>query len=75
MHVVCPQCQNTLTLADGADSAACPACGSAVRSGDAVSTTAFEDAPRTVGRFLLLAEVGSGAFGTTGGAPFAPLRA
>jgi WD40 repeat protein len=69
MTAVCPQCHNTVTLASDAAAAgevACPACGSSFHPAPPGSTAGLtqDGAPRTVGRFLLLGEVGAGAFGT-----------
>ena len=67
MHLICPQCLNAITLTDAraAGDVTCPACGSAFPAGPAGSTGAFNGAAgRTVGRFEVLAEIGSGGFGT-----------
>jgi WD40 repeat protein len=64
MHLVCPQCQNPVELAEAPEGSTlvCPACGSRFEL-ERGSTAAWEGA-RTLGRFELVEAVGSGAFGT-----------
>jgi WD40 repeat protein/tRNA A-37 threonylcarbamoyl transferase component Bud32 len=65
MHITCPQCQNTLTLdGNGTSDVICPSCGSSIRLPPGTSTTPYVAGPGLVGRFEVLVEVGSGAFGT-----------
>src|SRR5436309_544787 len=66
MHLLCPHCYHPIELNDPAAQAdfLCPSCGSTVRLANAGSTRAPSAGARSVGRFLLLAEVGCGAFGT-----------
>jgi hypothetical protein len=63
MTLICPACGSTLERpADASGEVVCPSCGSGFRL-DAGSTRGA-DAPRRLGRFELVAELGSGAFGT-----------
>jgi WD40 repeat protein/tRNA A-37 threonylcarbamoyl transferase component Bud32 len=67
LHIHCPHCRNPIelvTLPD-TDEILCPLCGSTFRL-DIASTTTLGGAPggRTLGRFELVAVVGTGAFGT-----------
>ncbi len=63
MSVTCPSCNEPIegddTLPEGA---LCPACGSTLSQRRSAGERA--EAPRRLGRFELLGEIGSGAFGT-----------
>src|SRR5262245_32984917 len=63
MRLICPACQAVLDLADGATPPACPSCGSGL-SLDAGPTRTAPAAPRRLGRFELLEQLGGGGFGT-----------
>src|SRR5262249_12142242 len=66
MDVVCPSCHNRIELAANPPAEVfCPCCGSRFRLCQG-TTTAHEapPGPGKLGRFELLAAVGSGAFGT-----------
>jgi serine/threonine protein kinase len=64
MSEVCPHCQTSIPedLTTG-ETIICPACGSSLRLGIG-TTTAWQDARRTLGKFELIEEVGIGAFGS-----------
>jgi WD40 repeat protein/tRNA A-37 threonylcarbamoyl transferase component Bud32 len=66
IHIVCPHCQNRIDCADEPASGEirCPICGSSFRL-EADSTTSWDGRSpnRRLGRFELLAVVGTGAFG------------
>jgi hypothetical protein len=66
MNVVCPQCQNSITLdaATQVDVVACPACGSSFRIELDATATWHTTATRNIGRFEILGVLGQGAFGT-----------
>src|SRR5262245_18506441 len=68
MHLICPQCHNTLPgPADAStDEFVCPACGSSFRLERGGSTADFPliQGQRLLGRFALLEVVGQGTFGT-----------
>ncbi|TMQ32476.1 MAG: hypothetical protein E6K70_18330, partial [Planctomycetota bacterium] len=62
--IACPHCQNPLELVDPAvaPEVLCPACGSSVRL-DQGRTRTYVDEHKRLGKFELLEQVGSGAFG------------
>src|SRR5262245_12469447 len=64
MRVICPHCHNSVEAADAPPRGeiACPCCGSSFPL-DAGATLPFEGRHR-LGKFELIATVGSGAFGT-----------
>jgi WD40 repeat protein len=64
MRLICPTCHAVLDLAAGATvPAACPSCGSGIHH-DSGPTAPAPCAPRRLGRFELLEELGKGGFGT-----------
>jgi WD40 repeat protein/tRNA A-37 threonylcarbamoyl transferase component Bud32/tetratricopeptide (TPR) repeat protein len=71
MHLICPHCGHLIALEDFAEEVLCSSCGSVVRlvqgSTRGSDPTEPANAPRErrwLGRFELLATLGSGAFGT-----------
>src|SRR6516164_9078888 len=66
MNPVCPHCHSTLPPWDpGTNSIICPGCGSSIQI-DANATTGWlpEEAPKRLGKFEFLEQLGTGAFGT-----------
>ena len=66
MERVCPHCQSVLPPCDPSTKVViCPGCGSSIQ-GDADATDPWlpAEAPRRLGKFELLEQVGQGAFGT-----------
>src|SRR5688572_14260108 len=64
MRLVCPNCQNTIDLVDSATEAAiCPSCGSTLQLEEGESTLRLPQ-EQTLGKFVLLHPLGTGAFGT-----------
>jgi hypothetical protein len=63
-QVACIYCRSPISLGEGRpEELVCPACGGAFRRrADGGETT--KDSARRLGRFELLAQVGSGAFGS-----------
>jgi WD40 repeat protein/tRNA A-37 threonylcarbamoyl transferase component Bud32 len=66
MHVQCPHCHNAIELVgDLPGDVLCPSCGSSFRLEASTSTRATQaDGQSTLGRFVLLEALGTGAFGT-----------
>jgi tetratricopeptide (TPR) repeat protein/tRNA A-37 threonylcarbamoyl transferase component Bud32 len=66
LHLHCPHCQNPIELVDvPANAVLCPSCGSSFspQPGSTMPHTR-DEGPDTVGRFTLLATLGTGSFGT-----------
>src|SRR5262245_14251946 len=66
MDIRCPSCENTIEVRnDAADALTCPACGSSIQL-DPSATAAWlpNNAPRRLGKFEFLEQIGVGAFGT-----------
>jgi eukaryotic-like serine/threonine-protein kinase len=66
MNVVCPQCQDAITLDAGSETEiiACPSCGASFRINLDATTTWQGTGAFQVGRFEILGILGQGAFGT-----------
>lgn len=66
MHLICPSCQSTVELTGNGspDEVQCPSCGSSFRVQQGSTTAWAPGVRRTLGKFELLDEVGSGSFGT-----------
>src|SRR5947209_7960928 len=67
VHLICPHCQNPIELVTLPDSGEvlCGSCGSTFRiEPDATVSLGSSIRGRRLGRFELIAAVGSGAFGT-----------
>jgi WD40 repeat protein/tRNA A-37 threonylcarbamoyl transferase component Bud32 len=66
MHLHCPRCQSTLDLPDGAGRAVvCTSCGSSIElDAEATAPLSSSEAPRQLGKFDLLEQLGAGTFGT-----------
>src|SRR5262245_57844070 len=67
MHLTCPHCHNRIEVVDLDRTAevACPACGSTFLLAERSATTDWKPPDgQKVGRFILLAVVGQGGFGT-----------
>jgi hypothetical protein len=67
MHLVCPHCQSPVDVADEnmSDVVLCASCGTSFGIGNGIqSTIAAPQGAGSLGKFDLLAGVGSGAFGT-----------
>jgi WD40 repeat protein/tRNA A-37 threonylcarbamoyl transferase component Bud32 len=66
MPLQCPHCQSSITI-DGKPprEVVCPACGSSIQL-DPAATTGWlpEEAPKRLGKFVFLEQLGSGSFGT-----------
>jgi serine/threonine-protein kinase len=66
MHIVCPHCQSTLVFeGKPAREVVCTACGSSIQL-DPAGTTAWlpDEAPKRLGKFEFLEQLGVGSFGT-----------
>src|SRR5215472_12259494 len=66
MSPVCPHCQSSLPPCDpGVKAVVCPSCGSSIQL-DPNATTGWlpEEAPKRLGKFELLEQLGVGSFGT-----------
>lgn len=67
MHVRCPHCSNPIEVLESASlsDVECESCGSHFSLiGDVADTKTVEHAPRQIGQFALIHEVGMGAFGS-----------
>jgi serine/threonine protein kinase/WD40 repeat protein len=66
MHVICPHCHNPIELVRlTAEEVVCGACGSTFRlEGGSTEALGSSNGTRKLGRFELLQNVGTGAFGT-----------
>src|SRR5947209_4361385 len=67
MHLICPNCQNPIELADAPsqDEILCSACGSSIRLERGSTVIADpRNGPRKLGKFELIGVIGMGAFGT-----------
>jgi WD40 repeat protein/tRNA A-37 threonylcarbamoyl transferase component Bud32 len=66
MHVQCPHCHSPIELVEAPPGEVlCPSCGSSFRLEASTSTRATQaDGESTLGRFVLLEALGTGAFGT-----------
>src|SRR5262245_14985430 len=66
MHVQCPQCQGSVQIPETASrEVLCPSCGSTITL-DPGATAGWlpDEAPKRVGRFEFLEQLGAGGFGT-----------
>jgi WD40 repeat protein/ribosomal protein S27E len=66
MHITCPHCQNPIEIvAERPAEAVCPSCGSSILL-DVGGTRTFlpTHAPRRIGKYELIEQIGVGAFGT-----------
>src|SRR5262245_66595152 len=66
MSPLCPHCQSSLPPCDpGVKAVVCPACGSSIQL-DPNATTGWlpEEAPKRLGKFEFLEQLGVGSFGT-----------
>ena len=66
MHLICPHCQSPIELVSlpGTGEVVCGSCGSTFRVESGSTAPWDSEAGRRLGRFDLIAVVGSGAFGT-----------
>jgi hypothetical protein len=67
LHILCPHCRGPIEVLDAhaVGDVTCPSCGSTFRvDQQATPTWHSPGGPRTLGRFEILDEVGTGAFGT-----------
>jgi serine/threonine protein kinase len=65
MHINCPHCQNPIEIVrDQSAEVICPSCGSSITL-DPGKTRTFlpTNAPRRLGKYELLEQIGVGAFG------------
>jgi WD40 repeat protein/tRNA A-37 threonylcarbamoyl transferase component Bud32 len=66
MSALCPHCQSSLPPCDpGVKAVVCPSCGSSIQL-DPNATTGWlpEEAPKRLGKFEFLEQLGTGSFGT-----------
>jgi serine/threonine protein kinase/Flp pilus assembly protein TadD len=66
LHIRCPHCQNLIEVIDDQPAeVVCPSCGSSITLDPGKTRTFLPDnAPRRLGKYELLEQVGVGAFGT-----------
>jgi tetratricopeptide (TPR) repeat protein/ribosomal protein S27E len=64
MHITCPHCRNPIEVVDikPREEISCPSCGASFAM-ESDSTAGWVEQRRSLGRFVLIEQVGSGAFG------------